>query len=188
MVKPTLTFLEGKRVRLRPLVETDAHGPYPGWMNSREVTTGNSHGVYPYTPEAALTFIRSLAGREDRIVLAITEPKSGDHVGNISLQSIHPIYRSAELAILLGEPRVFGRGLGTEACSLMVAHGFERLNLHRIYCGTFANNEGMIRIAQKLGMKEEGRRREAAFKDGKYLDIVEFGLLREEFGAQKTRA
>jgi RimJ/RimL family protein N-acetyltransferase len=33
-------------------------------------------------------------------------------------------------------------------------------------------------------MKEEGRRREAAYKNGEYVDVVEFGLLKSEFIAQ----
>jgi len=30
-------------------------------------------------------------------------------------------------------------------------------------------------------MIEEGVRRQAAYKDGRYLDVVEYGLLRAEF-------
>jgi RimJ/RimL family protein N-acetyltransferase len=178
------TFLEGSLVRLRPLSDSDADGSYPAWLNSQEISAHNSHGVRPYTKAAARAFIESVARSEDRIVLAIEDKSSGRHIGNVSLQSIHPIYRSAELAILLGESTSHGKGVGTESCRLIVEHGFMRLNLHRIHCGTFAGNAGMIRIAQKLGMKEEGRRREAAFKNGVYLDVIEFGLLKSEFSVQ----
>lgn len=181
MEAPHPTFLDGDLIRLRPLRESDASGPYPGWLNSREATAGNSHGCYPYTMEAALSYIRGLQGRTDCVVLAIEEKQDERHVGNISLQSIHPVNRSAELAILLGEEDIRGRGLGTEACRLMIRHGFLRLNLHRIHCGTFSTNEGMIRVARKLGMTQEGIRREAAFKEGAYVDVIEFGLLRAEF-------
>ncbi len=175
------TFLESQLVRLRPLRDSDADGPYPAWLNSQEISLQNSHGVHPYSTSSARAFIQSLNGATDRIVLAIEDKASGLHVGNVSLQGIHRIYRSAELAILLGDTGCHGKGIGTESCRLMVQHGFLRLNLHRIHCGTFAGNEGMIRIAAKLGMKEEGRRREAAFKNGVYVDVVEFGLLKTEF-------
>jgi ribosomal-protein-alanine N-acetyltransferase len=177
------TFLEGRLVRLRLLCESDADGPYPMWLNSQEVSAHNSHGVRPYTTAAAREFIQSLSNSNDRIVLAIEDKASGQHIGNVSLQAIHPTYHSAELAILLGDTGSHRKGAGTESCRLMIEHGFQRLNLHRIHCGTFATNQGMIRIAEKLGMKEEGRRREAAFKNGAYVDVVEFGLLKTEFQA-----
>lgn len=183
MLNPPSVFLEGKIVRLRPLRDSDADGPYPSWLNSQAITAHNAHGVRPYSSSAARVFIEASNKSEDRIVLAIEDRVSGLHIGNVSLQSIHPVYRSAELAILLGDPASHGKGVGSECCRLMVEHGFMRLNLHRIYLGTFSTNSGMLRIAQKLGMKEEGRRREAAFKNGVYVDVIEFGLLRSEFRA-----
>lgn len=181
MPAPIPIFIEGRLVRLRPLLASDAEGAYPLWLNSQEVSAHNSHGVRPYSPAAARAFIESLDRSDDKIVLAIEDKESGRHIGNVALQSIHPVYHTAELAILLGDVGSHRKGAGTESCSLMIHHGFQRLNLHRIHCGTFATNTGMIRVAKKLGMKEEGRRREAAFKNGVYVDVVEFGLLRTEF-------
>jgi ribosomal-protein-alanine N-acetyltransferase len=183
MFNVSSVFLEGKIVRLRPLQESDVEGPYPSWLNSQQITAHNGHGLRPYSSAAARAFIEDSNRSEDRIVLAVEDRASGRHIGNVSLQSIHLVYRNAELAILLGDPTCHGKGVGLECCRLLVEHGFLRLNLHRIHLGTFSTNLGMIRIAQKLGMKEEGRRREAVFKNGVYVDVLEFGLLRSEFKA-----
>ncbi len=49
------------------------------------------------------------------------------------------------------------------------------------YClGTPDYNKGMIKLALALGMKEEGRKRCAFFKAGKYHDIVLFAILSNE--------
>ena len=64
---------------------------------------------------------------------------------------------------------------------MLVRHGFTAMNLHRIECGTFAGNLAMQRLALALGMTQEGVRRGAAYKNGEYVDIVEFGVLRDEF-------
>ncbi len=141
----------------------------------------NSHGARPYPISAALAYIESLHGNQEKIVLAIEDKASGTHIGNVALQAIHPIYRTAELAILIGDAARQRKGVGTESCLLMLEHGFQRLNLHRISCGTFSGNFGMIRIAEKLRMKQEGRRRDAAYKNGAYVDVIEFGILKSEF-------
>lgn len=181
--QPQPPFLTGVRLYLRALAEIDADGAYPAWFNDPEVCQGNSHHVFPYTREAAREYIRQSTQTRHSLVLAIVLKDGDRHIGNIALQDIHPINRSAELSIVVGEKEVWGRGLAHEAAALLVAHGFNVLNLWRIGCGTFAGNAPMQRLAARLGMKEEGRRRQAAFKNGHFEDLVEFGLLRGEFEA-----
>lgn len=173
-------MLTGERIILRPLRESDADGAYPGWLNDPETTAGNSHGVYPYTREQALEYIRMAQAARDVLALAVVVREGGVHIGNVALQGIHPLYRSAELAILLGERASRGRGYGLEAARLLCRHGFDALNLRRIGCGTFADNAAMIHLAEALGMSREGVRRQAAYKAGRYVDVIEFGLLRDE--------
>lgn len=172
------TFLTGPRVRLRPLTAADVDGPYLTWFNDTEVSRLNSHHVFPYTRDEALAWVGALPGRRDGIVLAIE--LEGRHVGNISLQGIDGVCRSAELAIVL-DKSVWGTGVGTEAAGLVVEHGFTALNLNRIACGTVAENTGMRKLAERLGMTQEGVRREAVWTDGAYRDVVEFGLLAREW-------
>ncbi|HUF09851.1 MAG TPA: GNAT family protein [Rhodothermales bacterium] len=176
-----LPFLEGKMVILRPLMEDDVSGAYLEWLNDAETCAGNSHHVFPYTEEAALEYVRNTRRSRSELALAIELKDSSQHVGNVTLQGIHPVYRSAEYAILIGDPAARGQGIAFEASSLLLAHGFRELHLHRIYCGTFHTNTAMARLAARLGMREEGRRREAVFKGGQWLDVVEFGVLSKEF-------
>jgi [ribosomal protein S5]-alanine N-acetyltransferase len=173
----TPAFLLGERVALRALTPADVDGPYLEWFNDPEVCRLNSHHVFPYTRPEALMWVEALAGRRDALVLAITMREDGRHVGNLSLQGIDPVSRTAELAIVLGDRSVWGQGIGLEAARLLVDHGFTALNLNRIACGTLAANVAMRRLAERLGMREEGVRRQAAWTDGAYHDIVEYGLL-----------
>jgi RimJ/RimL family protein N-acetyltransferase len=72
-----------------------------------------------------------------------------------------------------------------DAASLLLHHGFNTMNLHRISCATFETNLAMKKLALALGMKEEGRRIEAAYKDGNYVDIIEYGILKSDFEYKK---
>lgn len=174
-------FLESGRIFLRPLEEADVDKDYGCWLNDPEVCAHNSHAVFPVSRENLIDFVRKSAGSRSEVVLAIICKENGRHIGNISLQGIHWINRSADLAILIGAKDCWGKGYGVEAAGLMVSYGFERLGLHRITCGTFAGNTGMKKIALKLGFAEEGCRRQAAFNKGAFVDILEFGLLAGEF-------
>lgn len=176
-------FLNGPTLYLRGLQDADADGSYADWFNDAATCAGNSHHVFPYSRELALAYIRDSRERRDRLVLAVVLRDGDRHVGNVSLQDIHPISHSAEFAVLIGDSVARGKGVGFEAAWLLYAHGFRNLNLHRIGCGTFGTNDAMIALARRLGMQEEGRRRQAAYKEGHWLDVVEFGVLRDEFFA-----
>jgi ribosomal-protein-alanine N-acetyltransferase len=173
-------FLEGNTFFLRALAASDLTDKYLQWLNDSEVNRFNSHATFPNTKEQMEQFFSSLTPSH-RIVLAIVDKASGSHIGNISLQSINWVNRNAEFAIIIGDKAFWGKGIGEQAIRLVIEYGFTRLNLHRIYCGTIQGNTGMMSIAARLNMKEEGCRREAVFKHGAYHDIIEYGILRSEF-------
>jgi [ribosomal protein S5]-alanine N-acetyltransferase len=170
-------FLRGNSINLRPLNEEDINGNYAIWLNDPEVTEFNSHGRFPMTIEKLKEFVRTIKNSNSALVLAITDKESNKHIGNISLQGINWVDRNAEIAFLLGEKNFWGKGVMNEAGQLLIRHGFKALNLHRIHCGTSALNQGMQKLAVKLGMQQEGIRKEAIYKNGKYIDIIEYGII-----------
>lgn len=173
-------FLVGERILLRALTEEDCSGRYPSWFNDQEVCRYNSHFLFPYRQEDSIRYVRGITDSTTDLVLAIAQKKENRHIGNVSLQNIDVVNQTAEFSILIGEKDCWGKGYSREAGRLILDHGFRLLNLNRIYCGTPEDNIPMKKLALSLGMKEEGRRRQALFKEGRTLDIVEFGILRED--------
>jgi len=102
------------------------------------------------------------------------------HIGNISFQSINWVNRSAEFAVVIGDTNYWKKGICTTVGQWLFEHGFNKLNLHRIWSGTAAVNTGMIKVFKKLGMKEEGRFREGTYLAGDYYDVVCYGKLKNE--------
>jgi RimJ/RimL family protein N-acetyltransferase len=174
-------FIEGEKIYLRPLASDDINDNYINWLNDSEVCKYNSHHIFPYNKHKAEEYLKSISLSGDMLVLAMIAKESEKHIGNISLQHIDLLNNSAEFAILLGDKDYWGKGIAKEASLLIVKHGFLELNLHRIYCGTASENIAMQKLANFLGMSEEGRRKEAQFKNGKYNDIIEYGVLKEDF-------
>jgi [ribosomal protein S5]-alanine N-acetyltransferase len=177
----SIIFLKGQRIHLRALMEKDLTDTYLQWLNDDEVCKANSHAIFPNTEFKMKSYFESLENATQQVVLAIIDTKSEIHIGNIALQNINWISRNAEFVILLGDKKYWGGGYGEEAAKLIVNYGFVRLNLHRIYCGTFDDNAGMRKLASKLKMKEEGLRREAVYKNGSYHNVIEFGVLKSEY-------
>ena len=177
-------FITGKKLYLRSLAPEDAEESYPHWLNDPEVCKYNSHYKFPYTRERALDYIRHANSTKNALILAVVDKSNDRHIGNVALQEIDYISRNAEFAIIIGDKEYWGKGFGSEAASLIIDHGFRELNLHRIYCGTSEKNIGMQNLAMKIGMKQEGRRRQAILTDGELVDLIEYGVLRDEFPVQ----
>lgn len=162
---------------------TEYTDQYLNWLNDPEVNRYTSRGAYPVTEAEARRYVETCQSPE-RIVLAILlnyKSHNATHIGNISLQKIDMLNRSAELAILIGSKNLQRKGYGLAAAKIICQHGFKQLGLNRIYCGTHQDNIGMQKLAEKLGMKKEGQSRQAFFKNGKFADIIHYGLLKEEF-------
>lgn len=168
-----------KSYYVRPLDDGDLDGPYPSWFEDQDVCRYNCHGKFFKTQSSFCEYLAGL-NREDRVVWAICHDKDG-HIGNISLQEISLINRTAEFAIVLGNKRHWGKGVGLLAGRKLLEHGFEKLNLERVHCGLAATNAGMKGLANALGMKLEGTRRGHLFLEGSSVDMLEYGILRSEF-------
>ena len=151
MAAPTgYPFLTGGRIYLRALSEQDAEGPYISWLNDASVCQGTSHHVFPYTYDDAIAYIKESNATHHRLALAVVTRGDNQHIGNIALNNIRYPDRVAELALVLGDCTMWGKGYGKEAARLICDHGFLVLNLHRIYCGTFAHNVAMCKLAAHL--------------------------------------
>lgn len=96
------------------------------------------------------------------------------------------IARIAELGIGIGDKEYWGKGYGREAVSLLIEYGFRYWNLHRIWLTTHSKNERALRCYLGCGFVEEGRLRQHVWQAGEYADLVQMGVLREEWEARRA--
>ncbi len=169
------------RYRLRPFNQGDMGERYFHWFHDPLVTQHNSHGLFPYGRERMQEFIRELENPTSRIVWAIEAYIAEDDqlmlIGNCALQGINLFNRSAEFAIVIGEPAFWGKGVATFALESLINHAFRKMGLHRVWTGTAAVNIGMQRVCEKAGMTKEGVFRDGMFLNGKFEDIIAYGIL-----------
>jgi ribosomal-protein-alanine N-acetyltransferase len=119
--------------------------------------------------------------RSDELVYVIATLAEDACLGHVGLYQIDHRIRSAEFAIMLGEREVWGRGLGKAATRWMVEFGFAQLNLNRVYLSVLDSNSRAQHVYTKIGFVEEGRLREAQYKDGRYHDVIRMAVLRREW-------
>jgi len=77
-------------------------------------------------------------------------------------------------------PDMWGRGIATSALQRYVRYLFDTFDPHRLYATVFGWNPASARVLEKCGFRLEGRLREAIQKEGRFTDLLMYGLLRSD--------
>jgi [ribosomal protein S5]-alanine N-acetyltransferase len=174
-----LPHLRTERLVLRPFETADATRVQE-LAGVRDVALNTMNIPHPYPPGAGQQWV---ASQEEKLAqghhnFAIDD---GALVGGIGLR-VQSEYERAEIGYWIGKP-FWGRGYATEAAAAIIRYGFEELNLRRIYAGYFSRNEKSARIMIKNGMKYEGTLRQHVKKWDEFVDVVYYGMLKEEWSS-----
>lgn len=174
-------FLEGKNIFLGSLSNKGKLDGYVSWINDQETTLFMGSGRFPLNGEDIKKYIDSYSKSKDGMILGIFLKKTSKHIGNITLHQIDWKNRNAEIGVLIGDKKSWGKGYATEAIRLVTEHAFNRLNIRKLYTGMVKGNEASKRAFEKVGFQVEGILREHFYLNGKYLDCYRMGLLRSEY-------
>ena len=176
-------MIKGKRVRLRAIEREDIPN-FVRWLNDRDVTefllinSPLSKGMEEKWFEKQLE-IPPTSGQT--MVIEILTGDQWIPIGNTGIHNIEPVNNCAEFGIFIGEKDFWNKGYGRETVSLALKHGFEDLNLHRIYLQVYENNLRGIAAYEAAGFVKEGVLRDAVYKNGRYLNVWIMSVLHSEW-------
>ena len=109
----------------------------------------------------------------------VEDAHSGRLLGIMSLHRIDWFRRMAGLGYWIRES-AWGCGVATEAGAAVLARAFRTGELHRIEAHVALENRASQRVVEKLGFRREGVARQIEYVNGRYLDHVQYSLLRAD--------
>ena len=173
VIAPTL---RGQRVTLRPMTHADA--PHlVRWANDPDFAWfqwGRRPGRFA-DDEAARKWIDVIA--ENRGVVFAIEYE-GRPIGQANYRDLRPKGKSAEVGIGIGEPGLWGKGLGREALGLLVRHLVDDLGVHRVSLSVLSYNDRAIASYKAAGFEVEGVERDGVMTDkGYFADDVKMAYV-----------
>jgi RimJ/RimL family protein N-acetyltransferase len=107
----------------------------------------------------------------------------GRIVGRVMLD-VDRVNRIAALGYGIGRPW-WGQGIATEAARAVLDYAFDALRVAKVWARADPRNLGSVRVLEKLGMQREGLLRGHLWFRGERVDRVYYGLLREEWAADR---
>ena len=167
------------QVTLRDFRPADADAVHR-WFNDERVTADLVGSRDGFSPKDAKGWVkRAMETSKDR-KWAITIDGSDEVVGFVALFGLDRDV-GPELAVLVGDPAAWGRGVAREAERQACIHAFRELGAHRIHAEIPATNEAAQKVVTFLGFRQEGLLRKAIRRGDEAIDNQIWGLLPEDF-------
>ena len=166
-------------VELRDFRPDDAEAVHR-WFNDERVTADLVGSRDSFTPDNAAGWVaRAMDTSEDR-KWAITIDGDDTAVGFVALFGLER-QLGPELAVLVGDPGAWGKGVAREAERQACNRAFSEYEAHRIHAEIPATNEAAQKVVTYLGFRCEGVMRKAIRRDSEAVDNQVWGLLAEDF-------
>ncbi|WP_418907059.1 GNAT family N-acetyltransferase [Glutamicibacter endophyticus] len=185
--------LRSKRLRLRALTARDRDA----WFDLRQA---NAAWLKPWDPTNPLGLRETLSYRQmlrrqrqgamegSGFSWVLTLPALNERrpplIGQVSVSGVqYGAARNASIGYWIDSSHA-GFGLMPEACALVVEHCFTTLRLHRLEINVRPENTASLRVAAKLGFRDEGVRKDFLHINGRWRDHRTFALTADEHRGQ----
>jgi len=178
-----------ERLLLRPLTAGDADALL-GYRGRQDVSR-----YVPFEPMSRDRILELIAGRWARtelvdegqsLTLGAEVAETGELAGDVVLFWHSREHAGGELGYVF-DPALGGRGYATEAANAMLGLGFEAMGLHRIIARIDERNEPSVKLARRLGMRQEARLVDNEIFKGEWSTEVDFAMLASEWYARSRR-
>lgn len=182
-VEQGVVIARGRRVAIRTLVPPDlvhlsdwAEDPFIEHMVGSEFLHAYKH-VYDKGPD----FYEACLTDPTQVVMAIMRNGGGPKpLGVTRLFNIHLLEGYAFLETIVADSRALRFGYGVEAGRLITYYGVDVLGLRRVEAKVYEYNVLSMNALRRNGFHQEGVLRKAGFHEGRYWDVLIFGILKDE--------
>lgn len=177
MIKLTLN-----RLILRDFTAADLAQVYAGLSHPEVIKYyGISYDSLAAT-QAQMRWFQDIVAARSGHWLALEGRDTHEFMGAIGVSGRSLEHRYAELGYWL-LPKHWGQGLMSEALHGFLGFAYGRLGLHNVTAIVAWPNQASKQLLLKAGFTLEGIQRECEFKNGAYISLCRFSLLRHEFEA-----
>jgi RimJ/RimL family protein N-acetyltransferase len=172
--------IETERLVIEPFNEKYLTERYVDWLNDPEVIRFSEQRFRTHTLESCRAYMNSFEGTPNYFWAFVTRESNSEHIGNINAY-VDTRNKVGDVGILIGEKNYWGKGYGLEVFMAIADYLFREDRIRKVTAGTVIANTGMVRIMERAGMQEDGRRIRQVVLDGQELDVVYAALFRDDW-------
>jgi len=149
-------------------------------FNNKKIHDNLRDGLpLPYTISDAESFISAMLSADRNTTYAWAITVDGIVVGGIGVFRKDNVHRlTAEIGYWVAE-ECWGKGIMTEAVKQACRYIFDDTDIVRIFAEPYAFNTPSCRVLEKAGFVYEGTLRKNAVKNGQFVDMKMYAIIKE---------
>lgn len=168
------------RLEMKNLDAGNVSPHYLHWLHDPDVNRFlEIRHAPPASAEELLAFVDKVNMGPDSLLLGIFHRGDARHIGNIKLGPMNIVHKRADLGFLIGEKAYWGAGYASEAISALAEYAFAHLPLEKLTAGCYAENVASAKTLSKAGFHNDARLPAHAMFDGRRVDVLLFGRLKQ---------
>ncbi|MDY6911637.1 MAG: GNAT family N-acetyltransferase [Chloroflexota bacterium] len=148
--------VRGHKVILRGKRISDAENDY-AWATDKDLMYLDA--AEPYKMSFAEFYVRYRAGLNDiddkRVAFGI-ETLDGEYIGNCVCYNIDRFHKEAELGIIIGDRKYWGKGYGSDAMKTLMRYSFQDIGLEKLSLHTLEWNIRAQECFERSGFVRRG--------------------------------
>ena len=171
-----------ERCVLRRVVPDDYKMMYENWARHEEVCR-----YFPFNPATDIELYREKVHRwvtnyESGTYFhwVIEWKENGQLIGTINLSDVDEACFTSETSYMLS-PDYWGQGIMTEVLHAVLGYAFFEIGLNRVQADVFKGNIASEHVLKKCGMQLEGIARQKYYKNGTFIDVAQYAILKSDF-------
>lgn len=120
---------------------------------------------------------RLISGKNYKVIM-----KDDQIVGTVgSYYEDNDLKKWLDIGIIIFDENNWNSGIGFEAMTKWIDYQFSLTKLPHIGLTTWSGNPGMIKLSQKLGLKEEANVPMVRYWEHQYFSSIKYGILRKDW-------
>jgi len=145
---------------------------YPDiWMNLGNIKMLNRH--------IEEKWFKKIIEDDSQNYYIIYDIKNKCNIGLLRTDQIDFINRSVRVGCDI-HPSFHSKGYGFKSICMIIKYFFDYYNMNRIWLMVIETNTKALNLYKKVGFVEEGRQRNAIYRNGIYNDYIMMGILRND--------
>ncbi|MFA7244300.1 MAG: GNAT family protein [Patescibacteria group bacterium] len=170
-----------------PADEVVAAKQFTEWINDNRIRLYLATPA-PCTESAEMDWVKNQNNRPDDLSWNIMI--EGEMVGNIGLHRIDRTHRRAELGIMIGDKKRWGKGLAQALEAVILDYAFSNIvagGLNKVAAEVLDGNEPSRAAIKKCGFRDVAVRREHFWFFGRWYDAWEGEILASEWSKNRAK-
>jgi [ribosomal protein S5]-alanine N-acetyltransferase len=174
-----LVSMRSARFEIRSLSPDEGIETQLRWLSDPAVVRFTNARYRQHDSASVRAYVAS-HDNELSFLLGVFDRAGGTHVGNHRIERDQR-HGTCSLGALIGDRRYWGRGVLTETRAAVLDVVFAELGAHRAWAQVASRNIAVLGSYRRLGFRCEGILREHLFIEDRRMDVVQFGMICDEW-------